>query len=169
MTRAWAMPNALTFLIPPIATLLDEWLALADVIIDPFARDSKRGTITNDLNPDTSAQFHMPAEDFVTTMAPGSADIVLFDPPYSPGQMVEAYQGVGMRLGNRSSQNAYLYRVVKDGLDRALRPGGTAICFGWNSAGFGVVRGYELLELLLVAHGGAHNDTIVTVERKGEI
>ena len=27
-------------------------------------------------------------------------------------------------------------------------------------------RGYELLEVLLVPHGGAHNDTIVTVERK---
>lgn len=28
--------------------------------------------------------------------------------------------------------------------------------------------GMEIIELLLVAHGGAHNDTIVTVERKVE-
>lgn len=32
--------------------------------------------------------------------------------------------------------------------------------------GFGLKRGYELLEVLLVPHGAAHNDTIVTVERK---
>lgn len=37
---------------------------------------------------------------------------------------------------------------------------------GWNSAGFGKVRGYVFEEILLVAHGGAHNDTIVTVERR---
>ena len=47
-----------------------------------------------------------------------------------------------------------------------LKPEGIAICFGWNSMGFGLKRGYELLEVLMVPHGGAHNDTIVTVERK---
>jgi len=47
-----------------------------------------------------------------------------------------------------------------------LKPGGIAICFGWNSMGFGLTRGYELKEILLVTHGAAHNDTIVTVERK---
>jgi len=51
-----------------------------------------------------------------------------------------------------------------------LRPGGIAVCCGWNSLGFGLTRGYEMLEILLVTHGGAHNDTIVTVERKvGEV
>ena len=29
-----------------------------------------------------------------------------------------------------------------------------------------IKRGYELEEILLIAHGGIHNDTIVTVERK---
>lgn len=27
-------------------------------------------------------------------------------------------------------------------------------------------NGFEIIEILLVAHGGMHNDTIVTVERK---
>jgi len=39
-------------------------------------------------------------------------------------------------------------------------------CCGWDSNGFGKNRGFELIELLLVCHGGRHNDTIVTVERK---
>lgn len=56
--------------------------------------------------------------------------------------------------------------MVKDELDRILKPGGIAICCGWNSLGFGLKRKYEMLEILLVPHGGAHNDTIVTVERK---
>lgn len=32
--------------------------------------------------------------------------------------------------------------------------------------GIGKTRGFEIVEILLVAHGGNHNDTIVTVERK---
>ena len=30
----------------------------------------------------------------------------------------------------------------------------------------GTGRGYELVEVMLVAHGGAHNDTICIAERK---
>ncbi len=47
-----------------------------------------------------------------------------------------------------------------------IKVGGYAISFGWNSSGFGKKRGFEIIEILLVAHGGRHNDTIVTVERK---
>ena len=40
------------------------------------------------------------------------------------------------------------------------------ICCGWNSEGIGKKRGFEILEVLLVPHGGSHNDTIVVVNRK---
>lgn len=91
---------------------------------------------------------------------------MLFDPPYSPRQIAESYKRVGLAIGMRETQNARLYKEVKDHLDRLLKPNGIAICCGWNSAGFGKKRGYKLLEILLIAHGSAHNDTIVTVERK---
>lgn len=39
---------------------------------------------------------------------------------------------------------------------------GRVLSFGWNSAGMG--DGFRHLELLLVAHGGAHNDTICLAE-----
>lgn len=123
--------------------------------------------ITNDLNPATDAQFHMLAEDFVDKhVKKGQADVVLFDPPYSPRQIMECYQRVGRKVTTEDTQNARLYKRVKDGLDRMLRGGGIAICCGWNSMGFGIGRGYELLEVMLVPHGAAHNDTIVIVERK---
>ena len=51
-------------------------------------------------------------------------------------------------------------------ISRILRPGGISISFGWNSSGIGKKRGFEIIEILLVAHGGMHNDTICTVERK---
>jgi hypothetical protein len=160
------MPNSETFAMLPIQQLLNKWLKGRPVIIDPFARNSTRATITNDLDPNTLAQYHMLAEEFVDVLNSDTADAVLFDPPYSPRQISECYQGVGLKCGSKDTQNARLYKRVKDGLDRALKSEGIAICFGWNSMGFGVGRGYELLEVLMVPHGGAHNDTIVTVERK---
>ena len=164
-SRQFVMPSSETFSLPPVAALLDRYLDDREVIVDPFARNSKRATITNDLDPSTSAEYHQSADEFVDRF-PFHADAVLFDPPYSPRQIAECYAGIGKACGTEDTQNARLYRSVKDGLDLMLKPGGIAICCGWNSMGFGTGRGYELLEILLVPHGAAHNDTIVTVERK---
>ena len=165
--RYWAMPSASTFSIPPIAEFLDRWLA-GGVIVDPFAGETTPATHTNDLNPERPAQYHLEAGEFCSVMAAKGvvADAVLFDPPYSPRQMSEVYKSVGLGGGMASTQNARLYKEVRDGLDLLLKPGGLAFSFGWNSSGFGKGRGYEMLEILLVAHGGAHNDTICVVERK---
>jgi hypothetical protein len=163
--REFSMPNSETFSLPPVARLLDKWLPAGGVIVDPFARNSKRANLTNDLNPETSAQFHILAEEFVESQQV-AADAVLFDPPYSPRQISEVYQQIGRKCGTEETQSSRLYKRVKDGLDKMLKPDGIAICCGWNSLGFGIKRGYDLLEVLLVTHGGAHNDTIVTVERK---
>ena len=64
------------------------------------------------------------------------------------------------------TQNARLYKRVRDALDRVMLPGGVVLSFGWQSAGMGIGRGYKLIEILLVAHGGGHNDTICVAERK---
>lgn len=166
--RTFAMGNPETFSLKPVRDLLDLWLVDSKVVIDPFARNSTRASITNDLNPTTSAQYHLTAEDFVVELAQQQiiADAVLFDPPYSPRQISECYQQIGRSCTTKDTQNSRLYKCVKDGLDKLLIPGGIAICCGWNSMGMGLGRGYEMLSLLLVPHGAAHNDTIVTVERK---
>lgn len=168
MSRGWAMPSPNTFSIPPIAEFVARWKPVLCVSVDPFARDSRSATYTNDLNPSTSATWHMEAEDFCIEMnrIGVSADCVLFDPPYSPRQISEVYESIGRKATTADTQNARLYKSVRDGLDLILRPGGIALSFGWNSAGFGKSRGYEIEEILLVAHGGAHNDTICVAERK---
>lgn len=38
---------------------------------------------TNDLNPNTTAQYHLPAQEFCSRLQV-EVDVVLFDPPYSP-------------------------------------------------------------------------------------
>ena len=166
MSRMWAMPSPDTFSIEPIAALLDRWLPKPpSVILDPFARNSNRGTHTNDLNPETTAASHMDAVDWLESLNV-QADALLFDPPYSPRQITECYSSVGRAVGMKETQSAVLYRSVKDSADRLLKVGAVAICFGWNSMGMGMGGAWRMDEILLVPHGGAHNDTIVTVEVK---
>ena len=64
-----------------------------------------------------------------------------------------------------ATQSSY-WKKCKDEIDRILKPNGIVISFGWNSNGMGKTRGYAKKEILLVAHGDNHNDTIVTVEKK---
>ena len=167
ITRVWAMPSPDTFSIPPIGELIRRWIEGREckVVVDPFARNSTLAALTNDLNPDTDAQFHMDAAEWLEGLD-GPVDMVLLDPPYSPRQISECYKEVGRKVGMADTQNAKLYKAVKDAADKLVRLYGVVVCCGWNSSGMGITRGYLLHEILLVAHGGAHNDTIVTVETK---
>lgn len=167
ITREWAMPSPDTFSIPPIAALLERWLTGKQRIIDPFARNSKVAHFTNDLNPETTAEYHMGAVEFLEFEASRGlrADAILIDPPYSPRQISEVYKQIGRACGTADTQNAKLYKAVKEAANRLADNGTVVICCGWNSVGMGKAK-YEFQEILLVAHGGAHNDTIVTVEIK---
>lgn len=162
------MPSPNTFSIAPISDLLDRWLSGLAIIIDPFARNSLRGTHRNDLNPDTLATSHMMAEDFAATLAGVEADAILFDPPYSPRQISECYKSVGKPVGMVETQHPKMLSACKNAFAPLIKPHGIAITFSWNTVGFGLKRGFEPIEVMLVCHGGSHNDTIVTVERRKE-
>lgn len=163
INRAWAMPNKYTFSILPIAELIHKYAS--GIIVDPFANNSTLGTITNDLDTTTNAQYHLDALDFLKSLGEGSADTVLYDPPYSPRQVSECYKRLGQTVNMATTQSSY-WSNQKNEIARILKPNGIAISCGWNTNGIGEKRGFEIIEILLVAHGGAHNDTIVTVERK---
>lgn len=92
------------------------------------------------------------------------ADVILFDPPYSPRQIAECYQGIGARTTREDTQNAHLYARTRRALRELLKPNGVALSFGWSSTGFG--KAWRAEEIMLVQHGGAHNDTICVAQRK---
>jgi len=163
ITRLWAMPNKWTFLIPPIAQLLNKYVGAGINWIDPFAGENSPAEVTNDLNPDRQAKYHLHAKEFANQLT-GKYNGVLFDPPYSLRQTKECYEGFGYTMTQEDTQS--FPNSIKDALAPKIAAGGIAICFGWNSGGFGINLGFELIEILLVNHGGHHHDTIVTVERK---
>ena len=159
------MPNSKTFKIKPIKEFVEKYIDGASVVIDPFANDCKYGTITNDLNPEYDTDYHMDALDFLKEIETESADVVLYDPPYSLRQVVECYKGFGKTVTQEATQSSWRARHL-DEIKRILKPDGVALCFGWNSNGIGKTRGFEMIDVLLVPHGGSKNDTICTAERK---
>ena len=164
INRKWCMPNKNTFDIKPIKEVIDKYM-VTGVIIDPFANKNKIATITNDLDEQYDTNYHMDATDFLKMFEDNSVDMVLYDPPYSPRQVSECYKNLGKAVNMQTTQASY-WSIQKKEIGRILKPNGIVITCGWNSGGIGKKYGMEIQEILLVPHGGWHNDTIVTVERK---
>lgn len=165
VNRVWAMPSSKTFSIKPIGELVERYTRQGGIIVDPFANDCKIGTITNDLNPKFDTTYHLDALDFLKKLDDESADVVLYDPPYSPRQVKECYEGVGMTVTAEHTKASWRAKHL-DEIARVLKPNGICLSFGWNTNGVGKKRGFEIIEILVVAHGGSKNDTLCTVERK---
>jgi len=165
--RIWAMPNKNTFDIKPIKELI---LSEIDnrtntTWIDPFANKNKIANITNDLNPEFDTNYHLDALDFLKLFDNNSIDGVLYDPPYSPRQISECYSNFGYEVTNETTRASF-WSNQKEQIGRIVKIGGKVITFGWNSGGIGMKYGFEIIKILLVPHGGWHNDTICTVEVK---
>jgi len=141
--RIWAMPSHETFTILPIKKLIKE--ELGDSFVDPFPYP-----------------FKTDALEYLKTFDTQTVDKLAFDPPYSVRQLKEKYQKAGLSYETRPTY----WKNLKQEISRIIKPSGKVISFGWNSGGIGLNLGFEITRILIVPHGGIHNDTICTVERK---
>jgi len=181
--REWMMPSPSTFRIACIRDLLSYYLPLDPnssagselIVVDPFCgvsgNEFATRQYTNDLNPTAATQHHLHAPEFLRMLISQGvrADAVLLDPPYSGKQIEICYKGVGKAVSRTLEENMRLYDECKDLIDRIVKPRGLVITFGWNSRGMGRSRGFFKEAIMTVAHGGAHNDTVVVVERKRRV
>ena len=161
----WSMPNHLTFNIKPINQLLCEvCLPIGNkIILDPFSnRNHGFATNYNDINP-ANYGSNMDALEWLKDFDSYTADVVLFDPPYSLRQLKECYEGIGLSLTQEMTQ--YYFSDLKKEISRVLKPGGVCVSFGWNTNGIGKKLGFEKEKILIVQHGGVHNDTLVLIEK----
>lgn len=165
INKKWAMPNKDTFSIKPINELLHKTINGGQSVLDPFSNGEREfGTLTNDLNPDVDSDYHLDALQFLKQVDDSSQDVVLYDPPYSPRQVSESYKGFGKQV-TALDTSAHWRRQHLDEIKRVLKNNGILVSFGWNTNGGGAKRGFLQEEILIVAHGGSHNDTLVTVEK----
>ena len=147
INRQWAMPNKKTFTIKPIKEIIEKYKS-DGLTLDPFPYPYKEDCL-----------------EYLSKYKNESANVVLFDPPFSPRQLKECYDSLGMVLHDTKSS---VWASWKDEIARVIKPNGICISFGWSSNGLGKCRGFKIIEILLIAHGGNHNDTIVVVEKKNE-
>ena len=149
--RIWAMPNKYTFQIKPIKNLLERHTE--GIGADPFADKNIIAKVSNKI-----AESHICALEFLKNLESNYFDWVVYDPPYSITQ--------ARKYGHKKFSSMKYWADVKNEIKRVIKTGGKAICCGWSSMGIGKTRGFEMIEILLVPHGGSKNDTIVTVEIK---
>jgi DNA modification methylase len=164
--RFWAMPNKNTFEIKPINALITDEMN-DGLWIDPFANRNKLAHVTNDLNLEFDTDYHLDALDFLKMFDDNSVDGVLYDPPYSPRQVSECYKNVGLNVTWDTTKASFWSNHKKE-ISRIVKKDGKVITFGWNSGGIGMKYGFHISRILIVPHGGWHNDTICTVEIKME-
>lgn len=164
-SRKWEMPNSNTFDIRCISELIFKYHDASILSIDPFANKNKIAKITNDLDPEMGTDYCMDAIDFLKQFDDNSIDFVLYDPPYSPRQVSECYKKMGKSVNMQTTQASFWGNLKKE-IQRVIKLNGVVISFGWNSNGIGKTKGFDILEILMVSHGGNHNDTICTVEQK---
>ena len=163
INKKWAMPNKNTFSIKPINEIVHRYKK--GYCIDPFSNNNKIADLTNDIDPDHGADFCMDALEFLKSLESNSVDTVLFDPPYSPRQVSESYKKMNLSV-NMSTTQASFWGNLKKEIARVTNESAIVITCGWNSGGIGKSLGFQQVEILLVSHGGWHNDTIVTIEKK---
>ena len=112
--------------------------------------------IRNDIDSSMIAEYHLDALDFVCAWKGEKFKTVILDPPYSYRKSMEMYNG------NRVSK----FKRIADNLPRILAFNAKIISLGYHSTFLGRVRGYDLIELCVFAHGGAQHCTLGIIEQK---
>ncbi len=136
------------------------------LILDPFARNCQWADITNDLNPDTKAKYHLDAKDFLELMLEefghNSVKCIIFDPPFSQRQYEKYEKECKSELVNIYSSPGKVVEIF-DIARKLIKPGGIIIKLGYNSTR--PILDYELTYLSTTNFGGNRNDVITSIWR----
>lgn len=114
--------------------------------------------ISNDIDTTFHTDYHMEALELVKKLIKEGCkySAVLLDPPYSYRKSMELYKG------HRNSK----FKQILDLIPQLLTDDGIVITFGYHSSVMSNKRGFKIEEILIISHGGAMHDTIVTVEAR---
>jgi hypothetical protein len=130
----------------------------AKVLVDPFARNCTLAhPHTNDIDENTTARHHLDALEYLQGVPSNFADLVIFDPPFSPSQE-KKYKG------NRNvyATPGYIPALMSE-IKRILKPGGYLLKFGYNFS-----RHWEQLQPVkgwVANPGGNRNAVLISLWR----
>lgn len=162
LSRINCQPSKNTFSMKPAYALAKRWIGNPHDWIDPFARDCQLVYWTNDLNPETDAKEHLDFRDFFDSVIESKITVegVILDPPFSPDQIKRSYEGIGYDFTQEDSHG--LYNHAWDKILEIMPM--YVIMAGWHTNGR--KEHYELEEVMILAHGSQHYDTLISVWRK---
>lgn len=137
---------------------------LEGLVIDPFARNCKWADITNDLNPNTEAKYHLDVIEFLELVLKNhgerSVKCLLFDPPFSSSQYQKYAKDNPLQLSNIYSTPGKIKSIFKL-VEKLIMPGGVIVKLGYNTTR--PIKGYELNYLSITCFGGNHNDVMCSI------
>jgi len=108
-----------------------------------------------DIDKNMNADWYGDALDFINTTNM-KFDTIILDPPYSYRKSIEMYNG------HKNSR----FKQIADNIHKILNKNGIIISFGYHSSFMGRIRGFNLTELCIFAHGGSQHCTIAIIEKK---
>ena len=132
-------------------------------IADLFARNCQLGTpgLKNDIDIFTLADYHEDVFNFLNIIPTNYLDGIIIDPPFSFNQAAKHYKnskGKCLGIGWVSA--------VRRLAGEKLKVGGYAFCLGWDANGMGNKEKFDLIEVIICAHGQSRNATIMTIDKK---
>ena len=164
--RVFASHHKYTFRVKPVKKLLAEEMN-GGIWLDPMSGYHSPADVTNDINPDTPAQHHEDALEFLKKQPHAHYDGILFDPPYSFENAKKIYALQDKPFMQRGIVPFYNYiRQCRKALVPLVKPNGKIILFGYDSMGMGKRNGFLLERVLIIPMGWCKIDIIVTVDRK---
>lgn len=109
-----------------------------------------------DTNADMKPDYLMDANDFLDLAIQKGFkyNTIILDPPYTYRKSMEKYDG--KIISN--------FQRVKEKIPEIIETNGNVISCGYHSVVMGKSRNFEVKDILLISHGGAHHDTIITNE-----
>lgn len=113
------------------------------------------GELRVDIDESTQPDFVSDAFDFVRSWRGAQFNTIILDPPYNLRKAREKYQE--RYIGS--------FQKIKEQVQYILNPGGRIITLGYDTVGMSRRRGFEKEAVIIVCHGGDHNDTLCVVER----
>lgn len=126
------------------------------VIVDPFARNCPLGTFTNDLNPNTLADDHEDALEWLKALDSDIADFAILDPPFSDVANERIY---GYKT-NLYTDATYFKGVMME-LGRIVKPGGYILRLGYTTSNLN--RTLSIKRLYVVNFFSPRNDVLVSL------
>lgn len=131
-------------------------------IADPFARNCPIGTHTNDLNPETLAQDHMDALEWLKLQPSNFFDLVILDPPFSDeaNDRIYDHERIHGEKSNIYTQATYFKGIMME-IFRILKPFGRVLRFGYTTSS--LCKGLELMRVWCVNFYSPRNDVLVAL------